>query len=231
MDYATFFSRFGGSARSKHVLPVDAGVDEWASKRDKRPFRLPAASEMPKEFIRLCPWEVEYLFAVARRARVGIVETGRFNGGSLFVMACAAPEHVPIYSIDRRPRDDAFLRQKLDQFCPHRRIELIVGDSQRGSYPQVGTIDLVFIDGDHSYQGCLNDIRNWYGRLVDNGHLIFHDSYLGPHGVQDAIADFIESHPELEIVRSPFIGATHWMYPTGSIAHLIKRGPTKQPAG
>ena len=36
--------------------------------------------------------------------------------------------------------------------------------------------------------------------VVPNGHLVFHDSYLGEWGVQDAIADFMDGHPELQVV-------------------------------
>jgi predicted O-methyltransferase YrrM len=221
MDYKEFFSRFGGAARTKHIRPRD--LSAHPGKRDRRPFILPERTELPAEFIRLCPWEMEYLFTVARRARTGILETGRFNGGSLFVMACAARESVPIFSIDIAPRDDDFLREMLAKHRPDTKADLIVGDSQNAKYPQIGDIDLLFIDGDHTYEGCLNDIRNWYGNLIAGGHLLFHDSYLGPHGVQDAIADFLQSHPELTIVQSPFIGAAHWHYPAGSIAHFIKR--------
>jgi hypothetical protein len=60
-----------------------------------RAFSLPDQSGLPKNFIRLCPWEMEYLYVVARRARRGIVETGRFNGGSSFLFACAASD-VPV---------------------------------------------------------------------------------------------------------------------------------------
>jgi len=69
----------------------------------------------------------------------------------------------------------------------------------------------------------MNDIVNWYDHLVPNGHLVFHDSYLGEWGVQDAIADFMDGHPELQVVQSPFIGTHYWLYPAGSMAHLIKR--------
>jgi predicted O-methyltransferase YrrM len=222
MEYRTFFSRFGGSARTKHILPVAHEAEQPKRSGDKRPFLLPPSSELPKEFIRLCPWEMEYLFAVARRARRGILETGRFNGGSLFVMACAAAQGVPLYSIDIKPRNDEFLRQQLAQHCPDTEVHLIVGDSQKGDHAEIKDFDLLFIDGDHTYEGCLNDIRNWYDRLLPHGHLMFHDSYLGQHGVQDAILDFLEEHPELDIVQSPIIGATHWHYPAGSLAHLIK---------
>lgn len=223
MDYATFFSRFGGSARTKHISPIDGDASEVVRKRGKRPFLLPSESQLPKEFIRLCPWEMEYLFTVARRARRGIVETGRFNGGSLFVMACAAPDGVPIYSVDIKPQSDEFLQRQLVEHCPGAQVKLFVGDSQNTRYPEIGGIDVLFIDGDHTYQGCRNDILNWYDSLTSNGHLLFHDAYLGGHGVQDAIVDFCQEHAELEIIQSPFIGAAHWHYPAGSIAHFIKR--------
>ena len=226
MDYATFFSKFGGSARTKHILPIGGDANEVVKKSDKRPFLLPPYSQLPKEFIRLCPWEMEYLFTVARRARRGIVETGRFSGGSLFVMACAAPDGVPIYSIDIKPRNDEFLQQQLTKHCPSARVKLIVGDSQNERYAEIDEIDVLFIDGDHTYEGCRADIVNWYDRLAPNGHLVFHDAYLGGHGVQDAIADFSQDLVELEIVQSPFIGAAHWHYPAGSIAHFIKRTTT-----
>lgn len=223
MDYATFFTRFAGSARRRHILSNDPNSADARKRYDKRPFRLPGSSEIPMEFIRLCPWELEYLFAVARRARLGVLETGRFNGGSLFVMACAAPEGVPIHSIDIAPQDDELLKSLLKTHCPDANVNIITGDSQKTRYSSIGEVDILFIDGDHTYDGCMNDTTNWYDKLVAGGHLLFHDSYLGRHGVQDAIIDFAKEHPELEVVRSPFIGASYWQYPTGSIAHFIRR--------
>jgi predicted O-methyltransferase YrrM len=208
LDFKNFFELFGGSARQKN-LP-------------RRPYAIPDKSGLPPEFIRLCPWEMEYLFAVARRARHGILETGRFNGGSCFLMACAA-ETVPIYSIDIKPKDDAKLKELFEQHGVGGKVQLIVGDSQHQKYPQIEPVDMVFIDGDHRYQGCLDDLRNWYDLLRPNGHLVLHDCYLGKHGVQDAVADFMGEHPELQVVQSPIMGASYWTNPAGSIGHLIKR--------
>lgn len=223
LDYTTFLSRFGGSARTKHVA-ADGSIG-----RGKRPYASLGASEIPKEFIRLCPWEMEYLFTVARRARRGILETGRFNGGSLFVMACAAPDGVPIHSIDLAPRNDALLRQLLELHVPHAAVDLIVGDSQKTRYAQIREVDVLFIDGDHSYEGCMNDLVNWYDNLVAGGHLLLHDAYLGSYGVQDAVIDFVDLHPELDLVQPPYIGADHWHYSAGSMTHMIKRASTRRP--
>lgn len=224
MDYGEFFARYGGSARTKNLhREADPAAGTRAS-TNKRHMTLPPPGALPAEFIRLCPWEMEYLFTVARRARHGILETGRFNGGSLFVMACAAKPGVPLYSIDNNPQNDTVLLERLSAAVPDAKLELIVGDSQHARYPQIGTVDVLFIDGDHSYEGCMADIVNWYGSLAVNGHLLFHDAYLGRHGVQDAIVDFMDGHPELQVIQSPFIGRNYWHYPAGSIAHLIRRG-------
>jgi predicted O-methyltransferase YrrM len=223
MDYQTFFTRFAGSARTKNLGMVSTGL--------KRPFSLPTSSELPREFFRLCPWEMEYLFTVAGHVRKGIVETGRFNGGSSFVMACAAPD-VPIHSIDMAPQDDVLLKELFAKTGVGQNVDLIVGDSQKTKYPQVGAVDLLFVDGDHSYEGCTNDLSNWYDNLATNGHLLVHDCYAGRAGpgdggsdVQLAVADFLNRHAELQVIQSPFIGPFYWNYPAGSIAHLIKRAP------
>jgi predicted O-methyltransferase YrrM len=187
-----------------------------------RNFLLPESSELPKEFIRLCPWEIEYLFTVATHAKIGIVETGRAHGGSCFVMACAAPD-TPIYSIDIAPRNDALLQQLFQRTQVGKNVELIVGDSQNVKYPHIGPIDLLFIDGDHSYQGCMNDLVNWYDHVVVGGHLVLHDSYLGSSGVQKAVCEFLQQHSELQVIQSPFISPLYWHYPAGSIAHFVKR--------
>jgi predicted O-methyltransferase YrrM len=175
---------------------------------------------LPSDFIRLCPWEGAYLFSVARNARVGLVEIGRFNGGSTFLLSCAAPD-VPIYSIDVAPQNDARLKQMFAETGEGTNVKLIVGDSQHGQFPSVGPYDVLFIDGDHSYEGCSADIANWYGGLVPNGHLLFHDA--ARPGVQDAIAQFMTAHQEAHVLVPPFMGTAYWENPHGSIAHFIKR--------
>jgi predicted O-methyltransferase YrrM len=214
MNYGEFFKTFGGSARTKNMR-VPSG----------RRMELPSESGLPKEFIRLDPWEMEYLFTVARRAKRGILEIGRLNGGSAFLLACAAPD-VPIYSIDFAPQNDDRLCALFAEHGIGSNVRLIIGRSQ-DKHPQVGDIDLLFIDGDHSYSGCMGDIMTWYDRLLVHGHLLFHDAYCGRWGVQDAIADFMIDHPELQVILSPYIGAHHWLYPAGSMAHLIKRAPAR----
>jgi hypothetical protein len=71
LDYATFYQRFGGSARSKNISTLARWfVPGGHRRRNLRAWSLPPHSGLPKEFIRLCPWEMEYLYAVARTAKL-----------------------------------------------------------------------------------------------------------------------------------------------------------------
>jgi predicted O-methyltransferase YrrM len=206
-------ARFIARRRAAIARPFAPRADE------RRRHRLPARSGLPPEFIRLDPWEGEYLYEVARQARVGVVETGRLRGGSTFLLASANPK-VPISSIDIAPKDDAALHSLMRRHDVGANVQLIVGDSQQGLYPEIREIDLLFVDGDHSYDGCLADLRNWYPKLVAGGHVLLHDCYRGSE-VQPATIDFLEDEA-VEVVREPHVQAIHWQTPIGSLAHFIK---------
>jgi predicted O-methyltransferase YrrM len=220
MTYGEFHKRFGASYRTKH-LALEA--DDPLLMEDgfcKRRYELPPASPLAREFIRLDPWEGEYLFMLASRARRRIVEIGRYHGGSTFLIACANRE-VSVVSIDLAPKNDTWLRACLEEQDIGGNVEIKVGDSQTGEHPGVENIDLLFVDGDHSYQGCLNDLLQWYPKVVPGGHVVLHDCYFG-NAVQDAVLAFAAEH-EVTWVRPPCIIASHWHTPQGSLAHFIKR--------
>lgn len=232
MEYKEFFKRFMGASRRKHLPRQPSYVDRvknrirpqrtvYANPLRGRSYAVPEVAELPRDFIRLEPWEAEYLFILSSRAKQGIVETGRFCGGSTFVMACAN-DTVPIHSIDIAPQDDAQLSAHLKRTGIGDNINLIVGDSQKSKYDSIGAFDLLFIDGDHSYEGCTNDLENWYPELSMGGHVVLHDCYFGCQ-VQPSVIDFVERH-KVEIVQTPYITASHWRYPVGSLTHFIKRG-------
>jgi predicted O-methyltransferase YrrM len=124
-------------------------------------------------------------------------------------------------SIDIQPMDDDQLRRMFAQHGVGENVELIIGDSQRTKYPQIGAFDLLFIDGDHSYDGCSRDLENFYGELAPGGHIVLHDCFFGC-AVQDAVIDFLDRHPEVRPVISPYTVAAYWNQPQGSLAHLRK---------
>jgi len=54
------------------------------------------------------------------------------------------------------------------------------------------TPDMVFIDGDHSYEACRRDIQTWWPRLAPGGLLCGHDSLHAPvtRAVNESLASW-----------------------------------------
>lgn len=228
MEYGDFYRTFGGSYRQKYLKKKVRSIGDtlkWITgslnSHNMREYAIPRRKNLPANFIRQEPWEGEYLFYLARHAKEGIVETGRFQGGSSFLMACANG-NIPIHSIDIAPQNDAFLKEQFAKFNVGGNVDLIVGDSQKSKYAQIRKFDLLFIDGDHSYEGCTNDLENWFPSLSKGGHVILHDCYHG-NDVKESVIDFITKHrDQVQVVVSPYKNRQHWFYPEGSFAHFIK---------
>lgn len=61
--------------------------------------------------------------------------------------------------------------------------------------PQIkdGSLDFVFIDGDHSYDGCKNDIRLWKSKVKPGGwiggHDYKHEKRPDLHGIDKAVEE------------------------------------------
>jgi len=186
---------------------------------NKISIRLPRSNGLPRDFVRLEPWETEYLFAAARQATLGVVETGRFRGGSTLVMASAAP-NIPLWSIDISPQDDQALQHLMSRMKVGSCVKLIIADSTT-DVQGVGEFDLLWIDGDHSLAGCLGDITRWWPRLAPGGSMILHDCYLGSE-VMDAVAVFLKERRDYLIVAGVVNGRTHCRSATGSLCHIRK---------
>ena len=197
----------------------------------KTSFRQ-SAQALP-EFIRMCPWETEtFLKLFMCYARKGVVEIGRFTGGSTLVMGMAN-EAIPIFSIDISPRDDKALRDILDANGIGDNIELITADSRKISSIHgrsfENTFDFLFIDGDHSRAGCLADINAWWPRLSPGGMMVLHDCYASHtyesaealQGVLEATMSFLQEN-QCTIIIPPTFHSRPWEKETGSIFAAIK---------
>jgi predicted O-methyltransferase YrrM len=169
--------------------------------------------------------EAAHLFRLARSlGPATIVEIGRFKGGSTVVFATAKHPDATLWSFDlageRAPgidgaEVDAEIAATLARFDRNRGVHLVRADSRTAEHPE-GGCDLLFIDGDHSYEGVRADYEHWRGALRPGGHLLFHDAAQPERyaavsaGVTRAVEE-IERSRESGFVREP--GA-------GSIAHF-----------
>jgi predicted O-methyltransferase YrrM len=65
-------------------------------------------------------------------------------------------------------------------------------------------IDLLFIDGDHSIHGCLDDFVSFYPHVSVGGSILLHDiypQYCGYHGPRYVIDHFIKDSPHFSYVE------------------------------
>lgn len=66
-------------------------------------------------------------------------------------------------------------------------VEPMVMTSEEAAARIPGPVELLFIDGDHSYEAVRRDAELWLPRLIDGGTVMFHDvataAYTGPRRV------------------------------------------------
>lgn len=130
--------------------------------------------------------EAAHLFRTVRSlgaVPATIVEIGRFRGGSTVVIATAMSDGSELWSYDLHLTGpdvdsaelDRELADALDRLGIADGVRLIVGDS-RTAEPPPRPADLVFVDGDHSYEGARADFERWRELLRPGGHVLFHDA-------------------------------------------------------
>ncbi|HZQ82802.1 MAG TPA: class I SAM-dependent methyltransferase [Gaiellaceae bacterium] len=169
--------------------------------------------------------EAALLFRLARDAQSGpFAEIGRFKGGSTIVFAAALPDGVELWSYDLHvalradmpgAELDEELRTALERYGLAGKVHLVVADS-RTVEPPSRELELLFVDGDHSYEGAKADFERWGAFVRAGGHLLFHDAVdTGGYGnVYPGVARLVA-----EIERN---GGWKRQAGAGSIAHFVK---------
>ena len=131
---------------------------------------------------------VKFLALVAERKPRNVIEIGSASGGNLFLLTRIASPNSVIVSIDLPGGEfgGGYRRWRIPLYLwfarPGQRIHLIRGDSHA---PETLSkvmrlfkdrrVDLLFIDGDHSYSGVKQDFE-MYSKLVRYGGIIaLHD--------------------------------------------------------
>lgn len=89
-------------------------------------------------------------------------------------------------------------------------VEFIKGDSQEVAKSWDREIALLFIDGDHYYEGVKKDIESWYPHVKPGGIILFHDFRSDIIGVPYAMTEFCYKN---NIGRWEFYNNFHWDEP------------------
>lgn len=128
--------------------------------------------------------------------RGAIVEIGSWKGRSTTWLASGArlAGHC-VYAIDPHHRSREYPdAETADEFLANLArnglasvVEPLVMTSEEAAARVAGPIELLFIDGDHSYEAVRRDAELWLPRLIDGGTVMFHDvataAYSGPRRV------------------------------------------------
>jgi predicted O-methyltransferase YrrM len=118
-----------------------------------------------------------------------VVEIGTAWGGTLFAWAQVAHPEAHLISVDLGPKGEGYTQEyvpRFRQFCGRgQRLTCVLGDSKSAAVQQevrsaVGgrDVDLLFIDGDHSYEGAKNDFDTFSPLVRPGGLVVFHDARL-----------------------------------------------------
>jgi hypothetical protein len=109
---------------------------------------------------------------------------------------------------------DGELSEALARFRLADKVHLLVADS-RTVDPPPEPLEVLFIDGDHSYDGARADYDRWGAFVRPGGHMLFHDAVdSGGYG---------NHYPGVARVVSEIGGDWDRRPDAGSIAHFIKR--------
>jgi len=128
-----------------------------------------------------------------------IVEIGSYLGASTTFLAAAAKENQSlVYCVDTWLNDamtegprDTYQEFISNTTLYQQQIYPLRGKSEDIAKEFVNQIDLLFLDGDHSYSGCRLDVESWLPKLKNGGIIVFHD-YGWSEGVQKVVREIVK---------------------------------------
>lgn len=158
------------------------------------------------------------LYKFARRQAEGsiFVEIGSYLGASSCFLAAAAADirGTEVHCVDTWQNEGMTegFRDTWDEFKKNTSKYRNIIFPHRGLSANVARIfekkvDLLFIDGDHSYEACRQDVENWLPRLKSGGLLIMHD-YGWAEGVKKVVREVVST----EAVKEGRLSNLYWMW-------------------
>jgi hypothetical protein len=120
-------------------------------------------------------WILPILWAVARKYERGVYgEIGTRAGISTMALALAARESGgKVYTMDIGTDHRADAEQNLGVIGLRKHVAMMTCDSSKTDFPE--PLDVLFIDGDHSYDGVFADYERHSQNVKDGGTILFHD--------------------------------------------------------
>ncbi len=132
-------------------------------------------------------------------------ETGTFMGASALLCSFNSDAKIwchDIWTLDSDinevgyPSENFFkVYEKVFDYNLESRVFLVPGDSLKTyKIHRDDSLDLVFIDGDHSYDGALGDFENFLSKVKKNGGVILAHDCTPNSDCKKALVDFCDKH-------------------------------------
>jgi len=167
----------------------------------------------------------EYLGDILKNKNLKVCEIGVYEGEYANVILSCLPEselHLidlwhPMgndffYSEFSNEHMDSAYEKVRCRFNGNVNVKILKGDS-KGLFSNFKDeyFDWVYIDGDHSYEGVLSDLKNWMPKVKKGGAISGHDFNPYPDwelsskfGVNQAINDFFKVDDEIHLTKEPY---------------------------
>jgi len=146
---------------------------------------------------------IQFASMVANKKPRSVLEIGTNLGGTLFVLCRLADPSATLISLDLPGGQFGggyrWFQALLFQHFPSRgqRLHLIRDDSHKfdvwervAAILQDQKLDLLFIDGDHTYQGVRTDFEMYSPLVRAGGMIVFHDIVQHPADVKCGVSYF-----------------------------------------
>lgn len=154
--------------------------------------------------------EAELLWDCVKDTQGTIMEIGRRHGGSTVLITAAAGPDREVISVDIAPAHHATSEKYFADAEFSKSLRVIKDDSANVT---TGELGLLFVDGDHSYEGVSRDIKNHWPDVVESGLVVFHDAVPNPGleycnqinhcpGVTKACAELVEAGKGEEVAKA-----------------------------
>jgi predicted O-methyltransferase YrrM len=144
-----------------------------------------------------------------------IVELGVDYGYSSFVFAMALEKSNSagkIYGIDWFQGDEhasfrntfSYVNERKDKYSLNN-LEIIKGDFAETAKGWDTPIDMLHIDGYHTFDAVQSDFKNWSPFVKEDGLILFHDTAIGHFGIKDFFRTLNQGY-RLHFIHSAGLG-------------------------
>lgn len=200
---------------------VTSGMVELVNKNDKLKAHRDYVQEKVWGFGERAFWGAWSLILDTVPSKCTLLEIGVFRGATLSVWKLLKP-YAKIYGItpldttggyweSDYAKDIAKIHNDFNQPLPpiyygRSDNERLIKDATERDY------DVVYVDGDHSYEGCMHDLKTYSPFVKKGGYLVIDDScsdmkmewgvFQGHQDVTRATLDFMKNTTEWEFITN-----------------------------